>query len=350
MSSAGSQPSAGQRRSLLPLGRSTNRPARSAPRYWAAAAPERQAPPAVWIPTGVARFVALAGGTILFTAAVVAAGSPAVIGRLAGAPEGRFARSASALATCLDPTTAAGLTTWLTQQLLLVAAATSLVVRGMLRFRQPPAGRGFTALAVVLGAASITTTVPLGKLVAAVGTDLTGLRFGPDGCGWWYLVAGTVLPAALVPALAALSNRAVPAGWFATGLIGWVIAAWATLSGVANAPFVAAAATCGGAAAIAVGLLVTARGVIREIRGVHPVPAGAAKPKAETKRPAEAPRQVPDAEVVVAAATAETVAEPTLYTDGSDVDPDDARLSKSERKRLRKLARIREAEEAAAAA
>jgi hypothetical protein len=92
-----------------------------------------------------------------------------------------------------------------------------------------------------------------------------------------------------------------------------------------------------------VGLLTAARSVIREVRGLAaPRPARSPEPKA-VARPAEAESIDDDADdaddrphVVHA-----DDAEPTAYVDGSEEDH--RHLSKAERKRLKKLARMQRA-------
>jgi len=347
MSSAGSQPTGPARKTLVSFRRPAPRSTRGPAKYWPSAAPERQVPPALWIPTRLGRLAGAIGAILVAGLGTAAAGSPPALDWLATRGGQRFAATLGALAQCLDVAGPQALAGWIAQQALLVAAGVSLVIRGMLRHRQPPAGRGFTWLAVVLGGAAVASQVPVGALVATAVSDLTGVRLGPGGSGWWILLATTALVAAVVPAVLALTRRLVAGVWLAVGLGAWAVAALAVPAGWAHAEAVAAIAWDCGAVTILSALVVTARGVIREVRG-HATQAPRAKPADTAPRPVVVDRQIPDAELAVAATTP---AAPTLYTDGSDDDPDDGsrQLSKAERKRLRKQARIREAEEAAAA-
>lgn len=350
MSSAGSQPKGPTRASLFSLPRNRPRAARGPVRYWPAAVPERQTPAALLIPTRLGRLVAAIGAIVVVGGGAIAAGMPQALAWISARGGQRFAATAAALAQCLDVTGPHAIAGWIAQQALVVAAAVSLVIRGMLRHRQPPGGRGFTWLAAVLGGAAIAGQVPVGALVATTISDLTGVRLGPDGSGWWIIVATTVIAAAMVPAVMALSRRVVTAGSLLLALAAWALAAAAVPAGLPQARVVAAVAWDVGSVGILVALLFAARTVIREIRGQHQATAAPrAKPAEAALRHPAADRQVPDADRAEAATAVE---EPTLYTDGSDDDLDDGgrTLSKAERKRLRKLARIREAEEAAAAA
>ncbi len=350
MSSAGSQPKGPTRRSLFSLSRPPARASRGPARFWPAALPERQVPPALWIPTRLGRLAAAIGAILIVGAGAAAMGTPQVLTWIAARGGQRFATTAAALAECLDVTRPEALAGWIAQQALLVAAGLSVLIRGMLRHRQPPGGRGFTWLAVVLGGAAVAGQVPVGALVASAIGDLTGVRFGHDGGGWWILLSATAITATVIPAVLALSRRAATAAWLAPGLLAWALAAAAVPAGIPRADVVAAVAWDVGALGILAALVVSARGLIREVRGQHGTSSAPRVKHTEVApRPTVTDRQVPDAQRVDADTA---VAEPTLYTDGSDDDLDDGGrgLSKAERKRLKKLARIREAEEAAAAA
>lgn len=350
MSSAGSQLKGPSRTQLSFRSRPPARASRGPARFWPSAMPERQVPPALWIPTRLGRLAAAIGAILAVGGGAAVAGTPQALAWIAARGGQRFATTAAALAQCLDVTGPQALAGWIAQQSLLVAAGVSLVIRGMLRHRQPPGGRGFTGLALVLAGAAVAGQVPVGAVVSNALGDLTGMRPGPGGTGWWIIVSATAIVATVIPAVMALSRRGATAGWLALALAAWALAAAAVPAGISRADVVAAIAWDCGSLAILTALLVAARGVIREVRGQHAAPAAPrVKPSEAVARPAAVDRQVPDAERVDAATD---VAEPTLYTDGSDDDLDDGGrgLSKAERKRLKKLARIREAEEAAAAA
>lgn len=346
MSSAGSRASAPSSRLSFVLPRSATR---AAARYFPAAAPERQTPPALWVPTRLGRFVATVAAMSVVGGGLVAAGTPAVVSAIGGLGGERFRGTAAATVACLDLAADHALAHWFAMQSLWVAAGLCCVIRGMLRHRQPSTGRAFTWLATVLGGAAVASQVPVGKVVATGLSEATGLEFGPAGQGWWLAIGAAAVGAAVVSSLMALSRRAAPGLWLTAGMVGWALAAVAEPAGLPVAATLAAAGWDVGCMTMLVGVLVAARGVIREIRGPgQAVAPSRAKPAEATARPVAADRQIPDAELAQADAARVT---PTLYTDGSDGAFDDGErtLSKAERKRLRKLARIREAEAAAAA-
>lgn len=346
MSSAGSRASAPSRRLSFFGSRST---ARAVARYFPAAAPERQTPPALWVPTRLGRFVATIAAVFVVGGGFVAAGTPAVVSAISGLGGERFRGTAAAAVACLDLAVVHSLAHWFAMQSLWAAAGLCCVIRGMLRHRQPSTGRSFTWLATVLGGAALASQVPVGKVVATGLSEATGLELGTAGQGWWLAITAAAVGATVVPSLMSLSRRAAPGLWLTAGMVGWALAATAEPAGLPGASTLAAAGWDVGSLTMLVGVLVAARGVIREIRGPsQAVAPSRVKPVEATNRPVVADRQIPDAELTQADAARVT---PTLYTDGSDGAGDDGErtLSKAERKRLRKLARIREAEAAAAA-
>jgi len=105
--------------------------------YSPEATPERQPAVATLMPTGLGGFSLAAMGIITMVAAVIAIGvyEPgfAAAGRAVG---GRFARSVAGLRACVDAQTAASISGWLAQMLLVTAAIVALVVRLMRRHRR----------------------------------------------------------------------------------------------------------------------------------------------------------------------------------------------------------------------
>jgi len=268
----------------------------------------------------------------------------AAAGRAVG---GRFARSVAGLRACVDAQTAASISGWLAQMLLVTAAIVALVVRLMRRHRRDDYRGRYRAwgwLAGLLMIASCTAQVPLGRLVGTFLAESTGIVFGPSGLGWWVTVSAIALGAVTLWAVLPLHERLATALWLAAGLAAWggsAAGAWLA-DGRSNFTVIAHSAWVAGSGLIAIAMLAAARSVIREVRGL----------------PARTTKQKQAASPVVAPASrqqtawTENVVEPTEqpadatddtgYTDGSDVDEDrDMRhLSKSERKRLRKLARM----------
>jgi hypothetical protein len=169
------------------------------------------------------------------------------------------------------------------------------------------------------------------------------VAFGPAGSGWWVAIAATLLGGVSLWAVLPLHERAATALWLASGLMAWGVSAAAVWFSATQGvhPGVAPTAWAAGSGLLAIAMLVAARSVIREVRGE--AKAAAPKPQAATVRPLpmtqtadqdDEPQESPD--------WGSDPSEATGYTDGSDSDEDrDTRhLSKAERKRLKKLARM----------
>ncbi|MFM7108763.1 MAG: hypothetical protein ACKOZU_09240 [Planctomycetaceae bacterium] len=342
-----------RRRLLVSWKRSAAEPAAAAAArpvagYAADAHPERQRGPAVLLPTGIGG-VTLAALTILapvLGAAAVGAWET-VAGRPLIVPAGRFARSLEALAACCDPRSLASLQGWLAQAWLLMAAAVALVVRLMRRHRLDDyRGRyrawGWMAMLLVLTA--LAGAVPVGRLAGAMLVDATGIALGPDGIGWWITIAAAAWLAVGLWAVLPLRERAGTACW-----LGLALAAW---GGAAAAEWLAAgrdawivggrAAWALGASLAAVALLVAARSVIREVRGqVAPRTAATPARNGEPAAPGAADEDVEvrfDPVTDSAAAESDEDDDSPAFVDGSE--PEHRHLSKAERKRLKKLARM----------
>jgi hypothetical protein len=345
-----------RRRLLAAWSRSAASPASSGssdPRpmaqYAAEAHPERHPGPGTLLPTGLGGLALAALGILVPLAAVVGVSAwEAATGRPLIPSGGRFAATLSALAAGLDPRAAASLPNGLAQLCLLAAAVVAWTVRLMRRQRRDDyKGRyrawGWLALLLVVTAAA--GGLPLGRLVGTAMSDATGIVLGPGGLGWWHALAAlawaVVAPWAVLP----LHRRAGTAAWLAAALAAWAgAAACAWLASGRPVLEVAGSGAWVMAAGLAlVGLLTAARSVIREVRGLAaPRPARSPEPKA-VARPAEAESIDDDADdaddrphVVHA-----DDAEPTAYVDGSEEDH--RHLSKAERKRLKKLARMQRA-------
>jgi len=333
-------------------GKQKPRPERRRPvDYAPAALPERQPAIAMLVPTSLGGLTACATVVVLGLAAVLAAGlyEPALTAaeRAAGP---RFARSIAVLGACVDPRAALSLTTWLSHLLLLGGAAVALAVGSMRRHRRDDRRgrhRAWGWMACLLVAASCATQVPLGRLVGTLASEASGLTFGPAGLGWWVTIAGTLLSVVSLWAVLPLHERAATALWLSAGLTAWGACAAAMWLGTTRSlhPGIAPAAWTAGCGLVAIAMLAAARSVIREARGE-----AASKPRAGVSNaPAAADR--PDGRGTEPEADDERSGgdgwapestDATVYTDGSDFDQEqDARhLSKAERKRLKKLARM----------
>ena len=328
--------------------------ARSMAEYDPVALPERQPAVAVLLPTHIGHLTAWATGIIVALAAALTPGLTATVFSALGRAIGpRFARSVAATAACFEAGTMLSLAGWLAHLLLAVAAVVALVVRLMRRHRRDDFAGRYRAwgwLAFLFLAASCAAQAPIGRAVGVFMTEATGIAFGPSGYGWWVAIAATLFGGVSLWAVLPLHERAATTVWLTIGLAAWGAAAAATwLGAVAGMPAGAAlAAWVAGCGLLTIAMLVAARSVIREVRGEARDGATAAKPKpqAATARPT-AVTQAPDQDDAPEESPgwSSDAFETTGYTDGSDGDEDrDPRhLSKAERKRLKKLARMNRA-------
>lgn len=338
--------------------------------YAPGARPESQPALATLVPTRLPMLALAVLAIALAVAGTLAVGAvPAALDALAGWVGPRFARSMAALreAVALPGGLVAG---WLAELFLIAAAALSLSVRGMRRHRRDGRHgrcRAWLVMALVLLVAAAAGRWPLGRIVAALVSDATGIVLGPAGAGWWVVVAATVLLVAVLWTTLPLHGRLGPAAWWTLALCCLGAAAampWIEAGAIGGAdripPAIAgpAAWLCGAAASL-IAVLVAARGVIREVRGeiaappavarTAPAAKGAATP-ASTARPAAAERPAGHDDTPIFEPVGEeddaADADATRYTDGSDADGGGLEeeyasrpLSKAEKKRLRKLAR-----------
>lgn len=332
--------------------------------YEDAADPERHPALATRLPTGlgglwlaaVLLLLPMAGGIAL-------AVSEPLFGRpLLPAAEGRFARSLAVVTAAFDHRGGLPVQTWLAELSLLAAAAVAGAVRFMRRHRRDDFKGRFRAwgwLAVLFTIAAWAGAMPIGPLVAAFCSDATGITVGPAGIGWWLGLAACSFVIAAAWAVLLLRERAMTAFWMVLGLLAWAGAAampWAGqwVGGDARGAIIAQAAWAAGASLLLVAMLAAARSVIREVRGLTgPVAvkpskktraerrqeARAAAQQAREDSAAEEDEDQPEEELIFEEARADEP-EPAGddFTDGSDADH--RHLSKAERKRLRKLARM----------
>ncbi|MEI6240751.1 MAG: hypothetical protein WCR51_10200 [Planctomycetia bacterium] len=348
----------GQRRRLLmawsrktaPTSRGGAASARTMADYDPVALPERQPAVAMLLPTHLGRLAAYATGIILAMAAVLTPGlhEPAfsTLGRVAGP---RFARSVAAAAACFDAGTMLSLAGWLAQMLLLLAAIVALVVRFMRRHRRDDFAGRYRAwgwLACLFVAASCTAQAPVGRAVGTFMTEATGIACGPAGYGWWVVITATLLGGVSLWAVVPLHERVATALWLVAGLGAWAVSAAATWLGTERSipPGVGPAAWAAGSSLMTIAMLVAARSVIREVRGeAGGGKAAATRPQPANERPTTVVQQADwGDEPQESPAWSSDDSSSTGYTDGSDADEDreTRHLSKAERKRLKKLARM----------
>ena len=327
-------------------------PASDSPRASAAydpdALPEKQRGPAVLLPTGLGGLsLAIAAVLVPLGGIVAAACSGPFFGRELFVGGGRFARTVAAAGAVFDPLGIASLQIWLAQTLLVAAAGVALIVRLMRRHRRDDFNGRFRAwgwMAFVLVATACDGVVPVGRLVAALFSDATGIVLGPSGIGWWVAISSLVVVAVSLWAVLPLHERLATSIWLSLAVAAWGASAAATCLAAGRDRIVAVgiAVWLFGAAFAFAAMLAAARSVIREVRGQ----CGVAKPKAAKPAKADAAKPAPpttqDDDVDSSAFDREAATgddSETEYTDGSEQE-EQRHLSKAERKRLRKLARM----------
>ncbi|MCE9632268.1 MAG: hypothetical protein K8S94_16345 [Planctomycetia bacterium] len=347
-----------QRRRLVVSWKRSADPAQAAaaesPRVMAAydpeAHPEKQRGPATLLPTGIGGLsLAVLAITLPLVAAVAAGAGEHLFGRSLFSGGGRFARTLAAADAVFDPRTASSLQGWLAHMYLVAAAGVAVIVRLMRRHRRDDYKGRFRAwgwMAALFLIAACSSIVPVGRLFGTAMSDATGVMLGPDGIGWWISLATIALTAVAFWAVLPLHERTATALWLSAALVAWAGAAAATWLAASRERVVVAglAAWSLGAAFAMIAMLAAARSVIREVRGQC---GRVAKPKVKADKP-EKQRQAPavsrpveDDETDGSSFDADEPAADegeTVYVDGSEHDH--RHLSKAERKRLRKLARM----------
>ena len=337
------------KRSAGEAGTSVAGEARTMAAYGPEAHPERQKGPATLLPTGLGGFAGAAILILLPMAAVLALGAAEpVFGRTILASQGRFARTIAAAAGCLDPRSMQSLAGWLAQVSLGVATAVALIVRLMRRHRRDDYNGRYRAWGWLAGLFVITACaglVPIGRLVGAAFADATGVTLGPGGIGWWIALATIAYAAVALWAVLPLHERGVTAFWLVLALAAWATAAACQWLGGRDAAVIGGqAAWAGGAALAAVAMLAAARSVIREVRGQCRIATSTShgKPERQAAPPEEREDAVADEEADFTATDDESSrGDDTAFVDGTE--PEHRHLSKAERKRLKKLARMNRA-------
>ncbi len=215
--------------------------------------------------------------------------------------------------------------------------------------------------------------LPLGSAVGLAVEEATGTTLGPGGYGWWLTLAGGGLLLTLLWAILPMQERLPTAVSIGSGLLAWccaVVCAWQGASTQWLATIGPAAWTWG-AALILIGMLIAGRSTVREIRGqTRRRQRPARQPQRRTVTPGQHPQHArshtaadvagadtgPDFEVAGSdgdpappwEADREAIDSSAESADGDDGPVDDEedpqesahrKLSKAERRRLRKLAR-----------
>jgi hypothetical protein len=374
MSLAASQRRDQRRRLVVSWNRSASTPSsQPEPRrladYAPEALPEHQPSLATLLPTGLGGFAIAATGLLVFFAAAVGVGLWEAVagGPVFGRDATRFAATLASVRRCLAVHSLLSLGGWLAQISLVIATATALIVRLMRRHRRDDYGGRYRAWGWLAGLFTVTACagqVPLGELLSASLSDATGITLGPNGMGWWVLLAGLLYGAVGLWAVLPLHERAATGVWLSLCLSAWASAAacdWAgqsrELPGRDILPIIGNVCWMAGGVLAAIAMLAAARSVLREVRGL---PGRAARDRASTAAtPAQTTRK----------AAANAIESDDETDDVSRCDEDDAphgqrhgqtefvdaadtpeadedfeqsgrHLSKAERKRLKKLARM----------
>ncbi len=338
--------------------------AESATPYDEAARPERHPALATRLPVATGRFLlAVLAVLVVFGGAIGLAVSGPLLGRPLVPEGGRFARTFAVVAGAFDPRGTMPVQVWLAELALLTAAAVACSVRFMRRHRRDDYKGRFRAwgwLAAVLAVAAWAGAVPLGPMLSAFAADASGFTPGPAGIGWWLGLAAAVLAIVIPWAVLPLRERGMTAFWLTLALVAWSIAAatpWAGpwVSGEARAAILGQAAWSAGAGLMLIAMLAAARSVIREVRGqcgpVRIRPPRVRQKPVVADEPHDTPEPV-DEQASDDSAWSDTgeheargfESEDDEGSGGDFVDGSEQgqrRLSKAERKRLRKLARMR---------
>jgi hypothetical protein len=315
--------------------------------YGPEAHPEKQQGPATLLPTGAGGLTLAAIAMLVPVGAALAlAVAGPVFGRPVFALEGRFARTMQAAAGCFDPRSMQSLAGWFAQVSLGVAAAVALIVRLMRRHRRDDYNGRYRAWGWLAGLFVITScagAVPLGPLFSALVTDASGVALGPSGIGWWVCLATVAYGLVALWTVLPLHERGATAFWLTLAMAAWGASAGCVWLGGDRDTWAIAghAAWTLGATLSAVAMLAAARSVIREVRG-QCTAVGKQSDHRKPERAAVAPAIGPpledeESDVTEAPADAATDDE-SGFVDGAEQEH--RHLSKAERKRLKKLARM----------
>lgn len=389
MSLAASQRRDQRRRLVVPWNRSDSTSASPSPSsspasaktgrrpaaYANEALPEHQPSLATLLPASLTGFTLTAIGVLALLAAAVGVGvwESASGGPLFDADATRFSATLAALHRCVDIHSFLSLGGWLAQICLVIATVTALIVRLMRQHRRDDRRGRSRAWGWLAGLFMITACagqVPLGTLIASLVTDTTGITLGPNGMGWWLLTAGILYGTVGLWAVLPLYERAATGIWLSLCLSAWAAAAAAgwiavgqTESGREGCLVIGNVCWMAGAALAAISMLAAARSVVREVRGLpareasgRGLPVAASTPTIpKTIASVAASEQDDEAEDIRSSRddheddddSRSPSYDQQRFVDGEDAsDSDDEvgnagrHLSKSERKRLKKLARM----------
>ena len=162
---------------------------------------------------------------------------------------------------------------WLTQTSLLLATGVTLILRSIHRNRRDvtrPGFRPWGALAALWIIASLATAVPIGPAAASAMLQVTETPFGPQGLGWWVALGSLYSFITISGTLCRLREKILPILAVTPGLLFWcasTVCIWFS----ATEPrllFVSNATWLIGSGFILFAMLLTVRGNLREIDGL----------------------------------------------------------------------------------
>ncbi|MBT7728282.1 MAG: hypothetical protein HN703_05310 [Planctomycetaceae bacterium] len=250
---------------------------------------------------------------------------------------------------------------WFTHISLLLATGVTLILRSIHRNRRDATRPGFRpwgALAALWILASLATTVPIGPAVALAMREVTETSFGPQGLGWWVTLGSLYLFITISGTLFRLQEKLPPVLTATSGLLFWcasTVCIWFSATDprlllLSNASWLI------GSEFMLFTMLLAVRGSLREIDGLCK-PKKPALPKkkhrsisspaiySSTEKPDNSASTAIDFEEVPMNAADEQHSETNEdlideETYSSDNEPPlQRRLSKAQRRRLRKLTR-----------
>jgi len=254
----------------------------------------------------------------------------------------------------------ANLAGWLTQTFLLLATGTALILRSIHRNRSDISNPGFRpwgTLAIVWICTSLATTLPIGPALAAALLQMTNTPFGPQGLGWWVSLGSFFIGITVFATFFRLRERLASLMALTPGLLLWCASTacvWFSVNDprlllFANATWLA------GSGCMLFAMILAVRSSLREIDGLckqRKTPALKRKTQSVTSAAASSTdhtrpmattaidfEEVPNHTTTGQNPVRDDDAIDRDLDTGDDEAPLQRRLSKSERRRLRKLAR-----------
>ena len=267
-----------------------------------------------------------------------------------------FTRTLTAVRDCLDLRSTGSLAHWASQMFLIAAAAVAWSIRGMRQHRRDDYKGRFRAwgwFACLLLFTSLSSQVPIGKVLAASIIDCTGVSFGPQGFGWWLALCTLFITSNALWAFLPLQHRFGVALCFSISVVLWLGSASCTwilatqqagdsiiISG--NAMWVLATAM------MLITMLTAAQNVIREVRGeglnTPPSKAIPAHTSHNEHASTEASLSVSNKNIDDEGIFVESTDDQTEFINGSEpIKPQSRRLTKAEKKRMKRQARLQKA-------